>query len=69
LSTRKNFSGNDDLIRAANRSIRAFCSPLATFAQVEPYAIFQLSSSTRGRAASRAIAISERVGNASSPLW
>ena len=48
FSTRKNFFREGDLIRAANASMRASCSPLATLAQVEPYAIFQFSSSTRG---------------------
>src|SRR6187551_2563060 len=69
LSTRKNLAGNVALTRAANASIRASCSPAATLAHEEPYATFQLSSSTRGWAGSRVIAISALVGNSSLPLW
>src|SRR4029453_12249139 len=68
LRTRKNFSLYVAFTRAANASMRLSCSPLAPLAQVEPYAIFQFSSSTRGLAASRVIAISALVGNGSSPL-
>src|SRR4051794_13153925 len=69
LSTRKNFWWYVALTRSANASKRLSSLPAATLAQVEPYSTRQFSSSTRGCALSWVIAISDAVGNFSSPLW